>query len=401
MDAGLSDIKLHGIGIDFNSAITSYSLVSENLGSTVIAATAKGLGDTVEIRSGSGTLLARGTGAVTYTLQLPYGRTSVKIIVTPAAKGIEPKTYNISIINSQSSDGTVFIKTEDSNNRSASILVTAENLNNFIPVSWKFIKNGEWSGLNTWENDKKNKFVASGSGSIVVRVRVFDEKGYYMDSNTLSLYQGPSDDDNNDETIPSPDIIEEEIPASPVSFTDVKEGEWYYEAIQYVVNAKLFNGVGNNRFAPDDEMTRAMFVTVLGRVYESRGGTVKAGTCSFADVKTGQWYTDYIVWAEENKLVNGYGGGLFGTDDSITREQLAVLISRFVEYIGVTLPADNGASGFTDDSSISPYAADEVQRVWQAGLMQGRTDGSFDPSGTATRAEVAIVFMRLMKLLEK
>ncbi|MEN6316260.1 MAG: S-layer homology domain-containing protein, partial [Clostridiaceae bacterium] len=401
MDAGLSDIKLHGIGIDFNSAITDYSLVSENLGSTVIAATAKGLGDAVEIRSGSGTLLARGTGAVTYTLQLPYGRTSVKITVTPAAKGIEPKTYNISITNSQSSDGTIFIKTEDANNKSASILVTAENLNNFIPATWKFMKNGEWSRLNTWENDKRNKFVASGSGSIVVRVRVFDENGYYMDSNTLSLYHGPSGDNNNDETIPDPEIIEEDIPASPVSFTDVKEGEWYYEAIQYVVNAKLFNGVGNNRFAPDDEMTRAMFVTVLGRVYESRGGTVKAGTCSFADVKTGQWYTEYIVWAEQNKLVNGYGGGLFGTDDSITREQLAVLISRFVEYIGVKLPADNSTASFTDGSSISSYAAEEVQRVWQAGLMQGRTDGSFDPSGTATRAEVAIVFMRLMKLLEK
>jgi len=317
-------------------------------------------------------------------------------------KGMPPKTYNISITNKQSSDGTVFIKTEDANNRSSSILITAENLNNFIPARWKCMKNGEWSGLYTWDNDKKNKYVASSSGTIVVKARVFDANGYYIDSNILTINHASPNEDKNEENIDDKhiaDIDEEKVPAAPISFTDVALGDWFYDAVQFVVNAKLFKGIGNNKFAPNAEMTRAMYVTVLGRIYEARGGVIAAGTSGFSDVESGAWYTNYVVWAEENGLVNGYGNGLFGATDGITREQLAVLITRFAEYLGTTLSADIAAVTFTDSSIISAYAADAVQTVQRAGIMQGLTDGSFNPAGTATRAEVAIVLMRLMNML--
>jgi hypothetical protein len=174
--------------MDFDSAVTDYSLSSENLDRTIVAATAKRFGDTVEIWSGDGKkLLASGIGAATYALQLPFGETSIRVVSPAAAQGMTPEIYIISITNTPETKEAVFINTEDVNGRSSSIMITAEGLTDFIPVRWQYVKNGIWSELNDWNKDKKNKIVASGSGIIVVQARLFDANGYYMDSNIITI----------------------------------------------------------------------------------------------------------------------------------------------------------------------------------------------------------------------
>ena len=117
------------------------------------------------------------------------------------------------------------------------------------------------------------------------------------------------------------------VPTAAASggFTDVPEDSWFSEAVEYAVNMGLMNGMGNNKFEPDTHMSRAMLVTVLWRY----AGSPKEGTNSFTDVKNGQWYTDAIAWAAENGVVTGVGGGKFEPDGSVTREQLAVKIWGF------------------------------------------------------------------------
>ena len=105
-------------------------------------------------------------------------------------------------------------------------------------------------------------------------------------------------------------------------FIDVKTTDWFYDAVKYAVKNELFNGTSSSIFTPNDNMTRAMLVTVL---YRLEGKPTVTGTNSFTDVQSGQWYTDAVTWASANKIIAGYGRGLFGTNDHVTREQMAAI----------------------------------------------------------------------------
>ena len=113
-------------------------------------------------------------------------------------------------------------------------------------------------------------------------------------------------------------------------FTDVKTGDWYYDAVKYASQNGLFNGTTATTFGPNTDMTRAMLVTVL---YRLEGKPTVTGTNTFTDVKSGEWYTDAVLWANANNIVGGYGNGLFGTNDSVTREQMALLLHRYAQRV--------------------------------------------------------------------
>lgn len=184
--------------------------------------------------------------------------------------------------------------------------------------------------------------------------------------------------------------------AAGSGFEDVPENSWYASAVEYVNEKGYMTGVGNDKFAPDTEVTRAMFVTVLSRLAMVQTDGL---TSDFADVESGKWYTGAIAWAAENSIVNGVGGGRFAPTKAISRQDLCTILYRFVNTMGYQLTAAQDVS-FTDASSVSAYASDAVRFAASVGLVAGYSDGAFHPKDTATRAQTAVIVMRLAQLLD-
>ena len=141
-------------------------------------------------------------------------------------------------------------------------------------------------------------------------------------------------------------------------------------------------------------MTRAMLVTVL---YRYEGSPDVMAENKFSDVATGQWYTDAIIWASESKIVEGYGDGIFGTNDSITREQVATMLKRYADWKKLGTSKTIELTSYTDAPQISSWALDAMKWANAEGLMTGRTDTTLVPNGNASRAEVATLFMRFIE----
>lgn len=171
-------------------------------------------------------------------------------------------------------------------------------------------------------------------------------------------------------------------------FTDVSSDNWFYDAVSYVVEKGLFNGVSETEFAPDTTMTRAMFVTVLGRL---EGIDIsKYTSSSFSDVETGKWYSAYIQWASENDIVNGIGGGKFNPDGEVTREQMAAIKYRYAQFKNIDVANSDSTAfeSFADNASVSAYAKDAMIWATANGIING-TGSGLEPKNDATRAQVA------------
>ena len=181
-------------------------------------------------------------------------------------------------------------------------------------------------------------------------------------------------------------------------YTDVTETDLYYDAVEFVASRGLFTGTTATTFSPDASLTRAMLVTVL---YRLEGEPAVSGSTSFSDVKSGQWYTNAVLWASRNNIVAGYGGGKFGVGDSITREQLAVILYRYSKYKDYSVTATAALGAYTDQTAVSEWAAPAVKWAVAQGLIKGVTDSTLDPSGSATRAQVAIILMRYVQNIVK
>ncbi len=169
--------------------------------------------------------------------------------------------------------------------------------------------------------------------------------------------------------------------AEEPEFSDVSSDDWFYDAVNYCKENGLMDGIGGGQFDPNGSMTRAMLATAL---YRRAGQPEVNGSDDLTDTLDGQWYSSAIVWALEQGVMNGYGDGLFGVDDPVTREQLVTIFWRLAGS-----PETDGDSGFTDSASILPYAVTAVAWAHESGIINGKEDGSFDPQGLATRAEVA------------
>jgi len=178
-------------------------------------------------------------------------------------------------------------------------------------------------------------------------------------------------------------------------FTDIAS-HWAKDDIQFVVNCGLFSGTSATTFSPNTAMTRGMFVTALGRLANADVSTYKQS--SFTDVKNDAYYMGYIEWANKNNIVTGISDGKFVPDQSITREQMAIIMSNYAKTIGFTLPKVYAENTFADSAKISTYAKDAVKQMQMAGVISGKNDNIFDPQGTATRAEVSAVMRRFVEL---
>lgn len=180
-----------------------------------------------------------------------------------------------------------------------------------------------------------------------------------------------------------------------LNFTDITN-HWAKESIEFAVSRGLFSGTAASTFSPDTTMTRGMFVTALGRMAEVN--TKKYTKTSFTDVKNDAYYMPYIEWASKNNIVTGMGEGKFAPDQSITREQMAVIMNNYAKVMGVVLPKVHDENTFADSAKIGTWARTAVENVLRAGIISGRSGNVFDPQDMATRAEVSVVMKRFMEL---
>ena len=186
-----------------------------------------------------------------------------------------------------------------------------------------------------------------------------------------------------------------ETPApAALPFSDVKSGNWFYDAVKYAYEQGLMTGTSATTFAPNGTMNRAMIVTVLYRLEKSPAVT---GASKFTDVPAGQWYSDAVAWAAANKIVNGYDETTFGPMNAVTREQMAAILFRYEQVKGLeNVTLEENLNRFPDQNKISAYAIPALQ--WAVGqkIINGNADGTLDPTGTATRAQVAQIFTNLL-----
>lgn len=171
------------------------------------------------------------------------------------------------------------------------------------------------------------------------------------------------------------------------AFSDLDTTQWYHEYTDYVIGNGLMNGVGNNRFAPNGSTTRAMLVTTLYRLADSP--EVGEGS-TFTDVAEGAWYADAIAWAQDVGIAKGVTETRFAPNSNVTREQAATFLYRFVtEYLKVEPMKGADLSTYKDADQISNYAKEAVAWATAEGLFQGFEDGTMQPKGTLTRAQMA------------
>lgn len=189
------------------------------------------------------------------------------------------------------------------------------------------------------------------------------------------------------------------LPEAPVtpSLSDI-QNHWAKDAIKVLVDRGLFKGVDNNKFAPDTAMTRAMFTTVLSRFAEEN--IAPYSSSRFTDVAPGQWYTEAVEWAADRQIVNGTGQGTFQPNASITREQMAVILYKYLQDKGIQLSQSTDLTAFSDEATVSSWAKEAVSAMQQAEIISGKPGNIFDPQGTATRAEACAMFNRLITLTD-
>lgn len=190
------------------------------------------------------------------------------------------------------------------------------------------------------------------------------------------------------EAVPAPPAPEDVSKVNISAFRDVRNDDWFYAAVQYAVGNGLFRGTSEETFEPQTPMSRAMFVTVLGRLDGADASQYEGS--SFMDVPEGMWFSPYVQWAVQHGIVSGVGEGKFNPEGMVTREQIAAILYRYQNNNGVVMRVQDPerVSGFTDWPSVSGWSRDAV--AWMVGnhYLNGSA-GLLEPSGSATRAQVA------------
>ena len=183
---------------------------------------------------------------------------------------------------------------------------------------------------------------------------------------------------------------------SSEAYTDLDRNGWYHEYVDWALKNGVMNGVGGGLFEPNGETTRAMLVMVL---YRMAGAPDMAGReSSFTDVSADSWYGAAVIWASQNGIVNGVGGGLFDPDASLTREQMAMMLYRFAGYLGSDTEKRADLSAYGDADAVSAAAQDAMAWAVAEGLVNGRSAAELAPKAGATRAELATILFRFAAL---
>ena len=237
---------------------------------------------------------------------------------------------------------------------------------------------------------------------VVDRLGVITAKGKGQATITVT-----STDGSNISSICLVNVVEDTpptpTPTQPVEekFTDVQQGAWYVSAVQYAYDNGIMGGKSETVFAPEANLTRAEFATVL---YSQSGKPAVTYRPVFKDVEKGAWYSSPVLWAYDNGIVSGYANGNFGTSDNITREQLALMMYKYAKTKGYDTTAESGMlQKFSDEAQISTWAREAIQWAASHGIMSGKGNGAdgkplLDPQGNATRAECAAMMKKMLTM---
>lgn len=233
-----------------------------------------------------------------------------------------------------------------------------------------------------------------------VTLQVKPEKGFVLDAMKVesgSMVVETAEAGEGAFTFTMPDggvvITPAFVPEVPqaLPFTDVTEGDWFYESVAYVYTNGLMNGTSDTTFSPNGTTTRGMIVTIL---YRQAGSPEAAAWSPFQDVDPNQYYAAPIAWAAWNGIVNGKTATSFGPNDPITREQMAAILYRYAKDQGMDVSQRGNLAQFSDQGRISTYAREALSWANGAGLITGKGGGVLDPQGPAVRAQVAAIFQR-------
>ena len=282
--------------------------------------------------------------------------------------------------------------------------VTADAI---LTAHWSYNGGGSSGGVTTYattvESTTNGTVTVSpknASKGSTVTITVKPNEGYQLDTLTVTDKDGKLvdltkvDDTKYTFKMPASKVtVKGTFTEAPVEgdlpFTDVAESAWYYDAVAYVYEKGMMTGTNDGTtFSPSMNLTRGMMAQVMFNIEK---GTAPA-TSSFTDVAAGAWYADAVNWAATNGIVGGYGNGNFGPEDSITREQMAVLLYNYAKFKGEDMTATADLSTFSDGDQVSDWAQYAMKWAVAEGLISG-SNNALNPLGTASRAEVAQILM--------
>ncbi len=189
------------------------------------------------------------------------------------------------------------------------------------------------------------------------------------------------------------DLPVETLEEIKLPFSDVKESDWFYNAVAYVYKNKLMEGTAADLFSGNTQTSRSMIVTILHR---QEGSVETKANNIFNDVEFGKWYSNGINWAAENKIVSGYQDGRFGHSDNLTREQLVTVLYNFAKFKGYDVTKTDDLKAFDDKDSIAEYAKPAMEWAVKAGIITGTGESKISPKAGATRAQVATILERFI-----
>lgn len=251
------------------------------------------------------------------------------------------------------------------------------------------------------ENGKVTRSPARAGRGTTVTITTAPDDGYELDKLTVTDARGSelelTDKGNGKYTFRMPaskvtvEAVFTEILPEPLPFIDVDEDAWYADAVRYVYEHDLMAGYGGDLFGPNDELSRAQFCQII---YNMEDPPAVTGSSAFTDVADGAWYANVVTWAAENGIVVGYGGGLFGPEDNITREQFAAILYRYAQAKGYGTTASFDLSAYGDVSDVSAWAISAMQWACGKDIIKGTSPTTLAPQGTATRAQAATMLQR-------
>ena len=273
------------------------------------------------------------------------------------------------------------------------VTINVEFTDNSHAVSVKDASNGTLKANTKWAVEGER-----------VYINAVPDKGYELtwlsvkaeDGTKIDVYEALKEDTYYffmpDQAVTVSAIFAYDYPDMP--FTDVNSNSWYFNAVEFVYNKGIMQGVSSTKFSPSGTVTRGMIVTMLWRM----AGEPYVGGGSFDDVASGSYYATAVAWAAKNGIVDGYNSTRFGPNDAVTREQIATMLYRYAKWLGYSA-SGSSLAGYSDASSVSSWAKDAMGWAVKNSVVTGVTATKLNPASSATRAETAQMFMNFYEYL--
>lgn len=321
------------------------------------------------------------SGICGFSFNIVYDNTTLSIDISKTGEAMEGKNV---LINDNYSENSIRVVCAG--------VIPIENVGNIVKVNFSILENANTvikleDVKISDSNGKKTKLNDINCNITLVEETVVQPT--HRPSSGIAKPQNNKETGNNKTDYETNNIL-------PLPFTDVKDTDWYYEAVKFAYDNNLMKGVSESEFAPNNMLTRAMLVTIL---YRNAGEPVVNNSIPFADVDMNAWYANAVVWAKQNGIVNGVNETDFAPDNNITREQIAAIMHRYAQYKGydVSVGENTNILSYDDAESISEYAIASMQYVVGSGLIKGKSATTLNPSDNATRAEIAAILQRFVK----